>query len=190
MKPLANSIPFGFFGIALALWSQGSWELGWLGTQGTLPAAMAWTATVLLFGGAIFAFFRGETFFLAAFGLLAALCLSTALGGPLGIGRTTPWYWVWWVLAALALWMGAFRLQGVLLQGTFLLVLVFLLGLFSMELGWASGKIFSGWVGVLGALLATYVAAAELLNECFGKVVLPLGAGMRRHEAAGSAAAS
>jgi len=86
-----------------------------------------------------------------------------------------------WGLFTLGMWVGTFRLNK-MLQVVFgsLTVLFFLLATrdflkaAGMEAGTLVGLI-AGWVGLFCGLSAVYGAIAQVLNEVYGKTVLPLG---------------
>ena len=84
-------------------------------------------------------------------------------------------YLALWGLFTLFMFIGTLRLN-VALQLVFgtLTLLFFLLAIgdFAENKGL---KIFAGYEGILCGFLAIYAAAAQVLNEVYGKVILPLG---------------
>jgi succinate-acetate transporter protein len=81
-----------------------------------------------------------------------------------------------WGLFTLGLFVGTFRLS-VALQVVFgtLVVLFFLLALSKFfELG-KGFEHFTGYEGIICGLAACYTGVALVLNEIYGKTVLPLG---------------
>lgn len=86
-----------------------------------------------------------------------------------------------WGLFTLGMWVGTFRLNKMLqvVFGT-LTVLFFLLAardflnVAGLEIGGTVGLI-AGWVGLVCGFSAVYGALAQVLNEVYGKTILPLG---------------
>ncbi len=85
------------------------------------------------------------------------------------------WFLVMWGLFTFAMFIGTFKLNRALqvVFGT-LVVLFFLLAAAdfteSKEL-----KTFAGYEGLICGLSAIYASVAQVLNEVYGKVILPLG---------------
>lgn len=86
-----------------------------------------------------------------------------------------------WGLFTFGMWFGTFRLNK-MLQVVFgsLTVLFFLLATrdflkaAGLEVGTTVGLV-AGWVGLFCGFSAFYGALAQVLNEVYGKIVLPLG---------------
>ena len=85
------------------------------------------------------------------------------------------WYFVMWGLFTLFMFVGTLRLNRAL-QVVFLslVVLFALLALQHVTGNGAIGKI-AGWEGIFCGLSSIYAAMAQILNEVYGKTVLPLG---------------
>ena len=86
-----------------------------------------------------------------------------------------------WGLFTLGMWVGTFRLNTMLqvVFGTLTLLFVLLatrdfLKSWEIEAGVTVGLV-AGWVGLVCGLSALYGALAQVLNEVYGKTVLPLG---------------
>jgi len=94
---------------------------------------------------------------------------------------TMGFFLVLWGLFTLGMWFGTFRLNK-MLQVVFgsLTLLFFLLAArdflkaAGLEVGTTVGLV-AGWVGLFCGFSAFYGALAQVLNEVYGKVVLPLG---------------
>jgi len=128
---------------------------------------------------------KGNTFGLTAFcsyglfwiSLVALLIFPDVLsGGAYTIATAANfmgWYFFMWGFFTMMMFVNTLK-KNTGLQFIFftLFVLFYLLAL--RDWGYISG----GWIGVEGiicGLSAIYVAMAEVINETFGKVVLPLG---------------
>lgn len=85
------------------------------------------------------------------------------------------WYFVFWGLFTLYMFIGTLKLNRAL-QVVFglLTILFFLLAIRDFGGGAVWGKI-AGWEGILTGLAAIYAAMAQILNETYKRVVLPLG---------------
>lgn len=80
-----------------------------------------------------------------------------------------------WGLFSFCLWIATFRTNKALTVTFTLLILLF--GLLTIRdfSGSESVGISAGWVGIFCALSAMYTAFAQILNEMWGKTVLPIG---------------
>lgn len=147
----------------------------------------------LLFGGAAqtlvasMLFRLGDTFGVVAFGGYSFLWLTFGLIN-FGAFRewwtvdssSIGWYLIIWMIFTIFLAIASTVAPRVL---TFILILtVVLLG--SLGLGALTGNpaisAFGGFEGILTGALAMYMAFAVLLNEMWGKEVLPLGTPLRK----------
>jgi succinate-acetate transporter protein len=86
-----------------------------------------------------------------------------------------------WGLFTLGMWVGTFRLNRMLqvVFGTLTVLFVLLatrdfLKAAEIEAGVTVGLV-AGWVGLVCGLSALYGALAQVLNEVYGKTLLPLG---------------
>lgn len=146
----------------------------------------------LLFGGAAqtlvasMLFRLGDTFGVVAFGGYSFLWLTFGLIN-FGVFRewwtvdsaAIGWYLIIWMIFTIFLMIASTVAPRVLTIILFLTVI--LLG--SLGLGALTGNaalsLFGGFEGILTGALAMYMAFAVLLNEMWGKDVLPLGAPFR-----------
>lgn len=125
---------------------------------------------------------RGNTFGVTAFGsyglfwlsLVALLILPQVVDGDLSTGASfMGWYFLMWGLFTMLMFVATLKLNtGLQVVFATLFILFYLLAL--KEWGYLSG----GWIGVEGiicGLSAIYVAMAEVINETFGRAILPLG---------------
>jgi succinate-acetate transporter protein len=123
---------------------------------------------------------RGNTFGFVAFCAYGAFWWSFALLVQFFATNVPPgfvgWWLVMWGVFTLFMWVASLALNRAL-QSIFtaLWITFFLLGaadLFAMPVLHQAG----GYTGLITAVLAFYLAAAEVINETHGKVVLPIGA--------------
>jgi len=84
-------------------------------------------------------------------------------------------YLLIWGLFTFFMWIGTLKLNRAL-QFIFLsLTLLFFLLSISDFTGSAGLRIFAGYEGIICGLSAFYAAAAQILNEVYGRIILPLG---------------
>jgi uncharacterized protein len=164
-----------------------------LANSGIIPFDGMIIAMALFFGGAAqtlvasMLFKLGDTFGVVAFGGYSFLWLSFGLIN-FGVFRewwtvssvAIGWYLIIWMIFTLFLVFASTVAPKVL---TLILMLtVVLLG--SLGIGAITGNaalsLFGGYEGILTGALAMYMAFAVLLNEMWGKNVLPLGSPFRK----------
>lgn len=180
---LANPAPLGLFGFATTTWLLSMLNAGWFPIVKELPLMMA---TAFAFGGVaqfiagLLEYPRGNTFGFVAFTSYGSFWFAFALyieALPHGdLSFQGAFLLVWGVLTAL-LFIATLKLNKVLqwIFGT-LVVAFILLGL-SHLLPDPTGPMLhmiGGYVGMVTAILAAYQAAAEVVNEVYGKTVMPI----------------
>ena len=179
---LANPAPLGLFGFALTTWLLSMVNAGFLaGAAVPLVLAMAFAyGGTAQFAAGLMEMAKGNTFGFVAFCSYGAFWWSFALfvkffgdGVP---GDAVGWYLIVWGVFTFAMWIGTFALNRALfLIFLALWITFFLLGLAPLT-GHASLTVYGGYGGLLTALFAAYLGAAEIINEAHGKTVLPIGA--------------
>jgi hypothetical protein len=124
---------------------------------------------------------RGNTFGFVAFTAYGAFWWTFALFLEFFPHASVPVGFIGWWLAAwgvfsLAMFVGTLALNRTLQVIFFVLVITFFL-LAAADL-WAMPalKTAGGYMGLVTALLAFYLAAAEIINETHGRTILPIGA--------------
>jgi succinate-acetate transporter protein len=187
MEKNANPAVLGLLGYGM------STVLLSLSNSGVFPFDGVIIAMAFFFGGAAqtlvasMLFKQGDTFGVVAFGGYSFLWLSFGLINfgafrewwtvdTIAIG----WYLIMWTIFTIFLVFASMVAPRVL---TFILMLtVVLLG--SLGVGALTGNaqlsLFGGYEGIITGALAMYMAFAVLLNEMWGKTVLPLGSPMRK----------
>ena len=165
-----------------------------LGNSGLYAVDGMVFAMAIFFGGlaqtlvAMMMFRLGDTFGVTAFGGYSFLWLSFAF---LNIGAINEWwtitstgvgwYLILWMVFTIGLTIASTVAPRVL---TYVLTLTIVL-LGSLGLGAITGSsaisTFGGFVGVITGALAIYLAFAFLINESFGREVLPAGKPIRQN---------
>jgi len=179
---LANPAPLGLFGFALTTWLLSMVNAGLLpGASVPLVLAMAFAfGGTAQFAAGLMEMATGNTFGFVAFCSYGAFWWSFALfvkffAAGVG-GDAVGWYLLVWGAFTFAMWIGTFALNRALfLIFLALWVTFFLLGL-SPILGIAELNTLGGYGGLITAVLAFYLGAAEIINEAHGRDVLPIGA--------------
>jgi succinate-acetate transporter protein len=127
---------------------------------------------------------KGNTFATTAFisyGLfwlsLVTMIVMTKLGWAAASNeRAMAAYLFMWGLFTLVMFIGTLRLHvaGQIVFGS-LTILFFLLAYGDFANASAGFKHFTGWEGIFCGFSAIYTGLAQVLNELYGKVILPLG---------------
>ena len=190
-RKLANPAPLGLTGFALTTWMLSMVNAGWF-TGDSVPlvlaSAFAYGGTAQ-FAAGLMELPRGNTFGFVAFCSYGAFWWTFALFVQFFAAKVPAdfvgWWLVMWGVFTFYMWVGSLALnralQSVLLA---LWITFFLLGVGE----WTGNAVLhraGGYVGLLTAALAFYLAAAEIINEAHGRTILPIGA--RAAPAAGAA---
>lgn len=182
---IADPAPLGLTGFGLTTFMVGLLEAGLLSGDAIgviIPLAIAYGGTIQLFAG-LLAFREGNTFALTAFCTYGAFwwwfALVELLGGALGIlavpAGALGWALVGFGVITTYLWIGTFRLNwGLWAVFLALLIAYYLLGI-GTGLGLDTVVVLGGYVAIIDAIIAVYVAFAEVTNWSFGGTVIPLG---------------
>lgn len=178
----ANPGPLGLCGFALTTWLLSLINNGTFGGENVglvLAMGFAFGGTAQMIAG-MFEFSKGNTFGFTAFTSYGAFWWSFALFKVFfAEGVTAPfigWYLVAWGTFTLMMFIGTLA-KARALQAIFLaLTVTFYLLAAGDFTGNHSITHIGGNFGLLTALLAFYLAAAEIINESFGRTVLPIGA--------------
>lgn len=107
---------------------------------------------------------------------LVALLVMPKLGwAPAATAGGMIAYFAMWALFTFLLFIGTLRLNRGLQVVFASLTLLFLLLIAGEVTGNAGVKMLTGYEGILCGLSAIYTGMAQVLNETYGKVVLPIG---------------
>lgn len=182
-KTFSNPAPLGLAGFAMTTWLLSMINAGWFINDGgmdmVLAVALAFGGTAQLLAG-LMELPRGNTFGTVAFCAYGAFWWSFALF-VLFLHDKVPgafigWYLFLWGVFTSYMWIASWR-KAKALQAIFavLLVTFFLLAAHAWT-GMDMLQELGGYCGLITAVLAFYLSAAEVINESFGKEVLPIGA--------------
>jgi len=180
-KKFPNPAPLGLAGFALTTWLLSMINAGWFpaGSMGlVLAVALAFGGTAQMIAG-VMELPRGNTFGATAFTAYGAFWWSFALF-VLFLHDKVPagfvgWYLCLWGVFTFYMWLATFRSPKVLQAIFFVLWITFFLLAASEWTGSAALHAAGGYAGLLTAVLAFYLSAAEMLIETYGRVVIPVG---------------
>jgi uncharacterized protein len=178
----ANPAPLGLAGFALTTWLLSMINAGWFNADGmnmVLAVAMAYGGTAQIIAGVMEAP-RGNTFGATAFVSYGAFWWSFALF-VLFLHDKVPgafvgWYLFMWGLFTFYMWIGSLRAPRALQLVFLALWITFFLLAAGEWTGMGALHVAGGYVGLITALLAFYLSAAEVINDTHQKRVLPIGA--------------
>lgn len=177
----ANPGPLGLCGFALTTWLLCLINAGIFDTQSlglVIAMAFAFGGSAQIIAG-MFEFKKGNTFGFTAFISYGAFWWSWALFVVFFKGETPTtfiaWYLGCWGTFTLMMLFAALAKAKALQAIFFFLTLTF----YALAIGDAAGihaiVNLGGFLGLITALCAFYLAAAEVINESYGKTVLPIG---------------
>jgi succinate-acetate transporter protein len=183
MENTANPAPLGLMGFGMTT------VLLNIHNAGFFPISAMVLAMGFFYGGiaqiiaGFFEFRKGNTFAVTAFtsyGLFWLTLVALILLPKLGWSEKTPdsymgWYLFMWGVFTFFMFLGTLMANRVT-QFVFgsLTVLFMLLAVRDWTGSTLVGTI-AGWEGIVCGASAIYLAMAEVLNERFGRVVLPIG---------------
>ncbi len=180
MEKKVNPAPLGLSGFALTTWLLSMHNAGLFGGNNVplvLACAFAFGGTAQFVAGIVEAFvgnsfgfvaFCGYGAFWWSFGLLVEFFIKGVDGAFIG------WYLLLWGVFTTFMWIGTWKKAKALMLVFTALVPTFYLLAFGALLGSSSLTSLGGYLGLLTAALAFYLAAAEVINEAWGRTVLPV----------------
>lgn len=185
MKPATpNPASLGLAGFALTTWLLSMINAGWFNGDAlglVLACALAFGGTAQAIAG-LMEIPRGNTFGTTAFIAYGAFWWSFALYLMFLHERVVPgfvgWYLLLWGVFTFYMWIATWRASRVLQLLFATLWVTFFLLAFSEWTGSLALHHAGGYAGLLTALVAFYLSAAEIINETHGRRVLPTGAAL------------
>lgn len=181
---LADPAPLGLMGFATTTLCLSAANAGFtgVGAGSALGLALAYGGLGQLLAG-MWEFKNGNTFGGVAFSSYGAFWISfwvlfNAAGSAPGGKYDVAWYLLGWTIVTGILLLGTFRLNLGLVAVFALLFITFLLlciGGFNGDAGGKGMTGIGGWVGIVTAIAAYYVALAGVMKAVSGgKINLPL----------------
>lgn len=179
-RPKLNPAPLGLSGFALTTWLLSMVNAGWFGGPDVpmvLSCALAFGGTAQFVAG-MFESTSGNSFGFVAFCGYGAFWWTFALFVEFfakGVeGPFVGWYLLLWGVFTTFMWIGTWKKGKALMLVFTALTPTFYLLAFGEMFGMHGLTVFGGYLGLLTAALAFYLAAAEVINESWGRAVLPV----------------
>ena len=190
LTPIAAPSIMGLFGFMIATLMLGAWQAGWYGTARTplliWPFAMIAggllqsIAAIVSFrardGVAVAAHTAWGSFWLG-WGILELL-VSLHVMAPIALGAANPSFGIWFVsLTLVTIW----AMLGAMAQSLWLFITLGTLGAGSAltAAGFFAGSLGTvqagGWLFVISAAAAWLTAGAMVLENSFGRTIVPMG---------------
>lgn len=178
----SNPAPLGLAGFALTTWLLSMINAGWFSGDAmnmVLAVALAYGGTAQIIAG-VMELPRGNTFGVTAFVSYGAFWWSFALF-VLFLHDKVPaafvgWYLFMWGVFTFYMWIGSLRAARALQLIFLALWITFFLLAAGEWTGMGGLHVAGGYMGLITAVLAFYLSAAEVINETHQRVVLPIGA--------------
>lgn len=181
---LADPGPLGLAGFAMTTFFLSSVNAGIIPAtteSGVLGLALFYGGIVQLLAG-MWEFAKGNTFGAIAFSSYGAFWLSfwylLSSGAAKAMGtdvdKGVGWFLLAWTIFTFYMWIGTFRLNGMLIAVFTILLVTFALLTIAKLGGSANVGKLGGWTGIITALLAWYGSAAGIINSTYKRVVLPV----------------
>ena len=181
MKSFANPAPLGLSGFAMTTWLLSMVNAGWYAPDAipmVLAMALAFGGTAQFVAG-VCELPRGNTFGFVAFCSYGAFWWSFALFVEFFHAAVPAsfvgWYLALWGVFTLFMWFATFTANRAVGAVFLLLWITFFLLAAGEWTGSAAIHVLGGYTGLLTAIAALYLAAAEVLSETAGREILPIG---------------
>ena len=180
---LANPAALGLGGFALTTFVLNVHNAGLIDIGAALPLGLFYGGLAQLVAGFL-EFRTGNTFGMTAFCSYGAFWMALASMVIMQMNKWIPadaskgWLLttlVAWTIFTFVFWIGSFKHNKALIWVfTTLLILFILLDINVWKPDLHIGKI-AGWEGIFCAFTAWYLMAAIVINDSFGRTVLPIG---------------
>jgi succinate-acetate transporter protein len=183
VSKLANPGPLGLGGFALTTFVLNVHNAGLIDIGAALPLGLFYGGLAQLVAGFL-EFQTGNTFGMTAFGSYGAFWIALASMVLMEMNKwispeaSKGWLLVTliaWTVFTLIMWIGTFKHNKALIWVFTTLLILF--GLLDVAVGTGSKTIthIAGWEGIFCAGTAWYLMAAIVINDSFGRIVLPVG---------------
>lgn len=176
----ANPAPLGLIGFGATTWLLSMINAGWASGDGlglVLAMAFAFGGTAQMIAG-IMEYPKGNTFGTVAFIAYGAFWWSFALFVHFLAAKVPAafvgWYLFVWGVFSFYMWIATLKKNTVLMLIFLALWITFLLLALGEWMGSSAFHHAGGYLGLVTALLAIYLSAAEVINDSFGRTVLPV----------------
>lgn len=186
--PIADPAPLGLGGFALTTFAFS------IANAGLVPEdSLRYYIPLALFYGGLAQFvaglfeFRNNNLFGAtgfasygafwiALGVFELFARQFELGAPGVRLAALGWFFVAWAIFTFIMWLGSWGVHAALGVTFTLLLATFILLALAVFGGPNEGLLHvAGYVGIVTAVAAWYIVAAEVINDTYGRTILPVG---------------
>jgi len=183
---LANPAPLGLCGFALTTFVLNVHNAGLIAIGAALPLGLFYGGLAQLVAGFL-EFRTGNTFGMTAFASYGAFWIALAsmvlmeMNKLISAEATKGWLLttlIAWTIFTFILWIATFKHSKALIWIFTTLLILFVLLDIGVWQGVGAGHgitRIAGWEGIFCAFTAWYLAAAVIINDAFGRTVLPVG---------------
>jgi len=180
---LANPAPLGLGGFALTTFVLNVHNAGLIDIGAALPLGLFYGGLAQLVAGFL-EFRTGNTFGMTAFASYGAFWIALAsmvlmeMNKIISPDASKGWLLVTliaWTIFTFVLWIGTFKHNKALIWVFSTLIILFILLDVAVWTGNKTITHIAGWEGIFCALTAWYLMAALILNDSYGRIVLPVG---------------
>lgn len=183
LPKLANPGPLGLGGFALTTFVLNVHNAGLIDIGAALPLGLFYGGLAQLVAGFL-EFRTGNTFGMTAFGSYGAFWISLAsmvlmeMNKWVAPDKVKGWLvttLVAWTIFTFVLWVASLKHSKALVWVFTTLLILFILLDVAVWTGSATITHIAGWEGIFCAFTAWYLMAAIVINDSYGKDVLPVG---------------
>jgi len=179
----ANPAPLGLMGFGLTTLLLNIHNAGYYELDSMILAMGIFYGGLAQVIAGLIDFRKGNEFGATAFtsyGLFWLSLVTLILFGDHGVGavasdRSMGWYLFSWGLFTAVMFVGSLRTTRALQLVFLALATLFFLLAIARWTGSETVLEIAGWEGILTALIAIYTATAQIWNDVYGRVLLPLG---------------
>ena len=186
--PLADPAPLGLGGFALTTFAFSVTNAGWVPDDAIrfyIPLALFYGGLAQFVAG-LFEFRNKNIFGSTAFCSYGAFWISLGvvelfarqfeLGAPGVRLSALGWFFVCWSIFTAIMWIGSWGIHTALGIAFTLALATFILLAWAVFAGPPNAILqWAGWGGILTAIAAWYIVAADVINSVYGRTILPLG---------------
>ncbi|UOD34035.1 acetate uptake transporter [Deferribacteraceae bacterium V6Fe1] len=179
----ANPAPLGLMGFGLTTILLNMHNVGLFGISSMILAMGIFYGGLAQIIAGVMEWKKRNTFGTVAFtsyGLFWISLVFIIMLPELGVakkptGTEMSAYLFMWGAFSTILWIGTFKVNKALMIVFSLLVVLFMLLAYADATGSHTAKLIAGYEGIVCGISAIYTGAAQIINEMYGRAVLPIG---------------
>lgn len=180
-SPFPNPAPMALAGAAITTWLVNMINVGWFSFESmglVLACALPCGGTAQVIAG-LMEIPRRNTFAATVYLTYGGFWWSFALFVLLSHGNVPPafvgWYLFLWGVISFYIWIATFKHTRAIQLIFFTLCLMFFFLAAGEWMGSSALRAVGGYSGLITAALAFYLSAADVINDTYGRHVLPVG---------------